>query len=120
MKKNRLASILLSAALLTGAALSCPAAAAPAASPAPSPAVSAAPAPSAAPESTVPQTAQLQSALLSAMHIQANAAVLVDHDTGEVLYAQERPRQGLSRLHHQGHDLSAHAGIRRPGGACPG
>ena len=88
MKKNRLASILLSAALLTGAALSCPAAAAPAASPAPSPAVSAAPAPSAAPEFTVPQTAQLQSALLSAMHIQANAAVLVDDDTGEVLYAQ--------------------------------
>ena len=77
MKKNRLASLLLLAGLLAGLVFPLSAGATetqPVQTPAPSTAPSSAP--------------QQQSALLASMHTEGTAALLVDDDTGEVLYEQ--------------------------------
>ncbi len=77
MKKNRLTSFLLLAGLLAGLVFPLSAGATET-QPVQTPAPSAAP-------SSVPQQ---QSALLASMHIEGTAALLVDDDTGEVLYEQ--------------------------------
>ena len=90
MKKSRLLSVLLCLALLSGLL------------------------------TTFASAADSGSAILDEMDVNAKAAVLVDPDTGEILYEKNAHAHNYPRLHHQGDDLPAHPGGGGPGRAVPG